>query len=392
MSSGHVQDRHYTEKDGKRVRTSFTGRRWKARYRSGGKEYAKSFDRERDAKRWLTSELSKIERRTWIDPHAGRVTYEEWRERWDGYRPTNEESTEARDESYHRNHVLTAVGGLPLETIDAECVQRFVNGLKAKNLKPSTITKIYQQLSKTMTAAVEKGIISSSPCTKAIKLPKIPVAEMMFISPEEVAVLALSIDPRYRLFPILGAYSGLRPGELLAVRVGSLDETRNMIRVTEAVKEVRGRLSIGGPKTQKGTRSVPIPASVMAELMKNSEGKAPSDLIFTLPGGEPVRISNFRRRVWYPATAAAEVPGLRMHDLRHTCVSFWIASHHATSKEIAEWAGHRSVATVINRYGHLYPGTEGRAMAALDAAFQEAQLKHHPAPKLVVLSERRATA
>jgi integrase len=53
-----------------------------------------------------------------------------------------------------------------------------------------------------------------------------------------------------------------------------------------------------------------------------------------------------------------------MHDLRHTAVSLWIAAG-AGPKEIATWAGHTSVATVLDRYGHLLPGHEDETMRAL---------------------------
>jgi integrase len=66
------------------------------------------------------------------------------------------------------------------------------------------------------------------------------------------------------------------------------------------------------------------------------------------------RLTAFRARAWRPATRAAGLDGLRIHDLRHTAVALWIAAG-ANPKEVAARAGHASVSSTLDRYGHLYP-------------------------------------
>jgi len=80
------------------------------------------------------------------------------------------------------------------------------------------------------------------------------------------------------------------------------------------------------------------------------------------------------RRYWAPATEAGGVAPLRIHDLRHTAVAFWIAAG-ASSKEIARRAGHASVVTVLDRYGHLLPGEEDRVTDALDLMALAAEVR-----------------
>jgi hypothetical protein len=70
--------------------------------------------------------------------------------------------------------------------------------------------------------------------------------------------------------------------------------------------------------------------------------------------GGQLHISNFRRNIWRPAAADANLPGLRIHDLRHAAVALWIAAG-ASPKEVAASAGHTSVSFVLDRYGHLFP-------------------------------------
>jgi integrase len=76
--------------------------------------------------------------------------------------------------------------------------------------------------------------------------------------------------------------------------------------------------------------------------------------VFKAQGGGQLRISNFRRNLWRPAVADANLEGLRIHDLRHTAVALWIAAG-ASPKEVAARAGHTSVSFVLDRYGHLFP-------------------------------------
>jgi len=83
--------------------------------------------------------------------------------------------------------------------------------------------------------------------------------------------------------------------------------------------------------------------------------------------GASLRAGSFRSRFWNPATTAASLSGFRIHDLRHTAVSLWIA-HGAPAKQVQVWAGHRSVATVFDRYGHLLPGNEEPVMNSLNGA------------------------
>jgi hypothetical protein len=94
--------------------------------------------------------------------------------------------------------------------------------------------------------------------------------------------------------------------------------------------------------------------------------------VFTAPQGGPLRVTAFRARVWRPATRAAGLDGLRIHDLRHTAVALWIAAG-ANPKEVAARAGHASVSFTLDRYGHLYPEADTALRDRLDALYGSAQ-------------------
>jgi len=153
---------------------------------------------------------------------------------------------------------------------------------------------------------------------------------------------------------------------MLGLRVARLDLLRGGVEVAEILVDVRGHLMFGPPKTKAAHRSVPIPRVVVDALQEHTAGLDSSELVFRAPEGGPVRASSFRRRVWVPAVERAGLDPLRIHDLRHTAVSFWMAAG-ASPNEIARRAGHTSVAVVLDRYGHDQLGRQQGVTDALDA-------------------------
>jgi integrase len=104
----------------------------------------------------------------------------------------------------------------------------------AKGLAPATVHKCYQVLSKILAAAVEGGMIARSPC-RQVPLPKVERAEMRFLTVAEVRCLAVAVGPGYRALILLGAYGGLRIGEMAGLRRKRLDLAAGVVEVAEVV-------------------------------------------------------------------------------------------------------------------------------------------------------------
>jgi integrase len=260
-------------------------------------------------------------------------------------------STRLRDEIYLRHYVVPRFGNTPLDTIRQREVRAWVAWLLAQGLAPATVVKAYQLLSKVMTAAVDAGMLAQSPC-RGVPLPKVEREEMRFLNPAEIAHLADKIHPAYRALVFVGAYGGLRIGELAALRHSRVDFAAGIVDVAETVNELKGKLVVGPPKTRASRRKVSLPLGVMEELADHLRALGrPTDQVFKARGGGQLRISNFRCKIWRPAVADANLVGLRIHDLRHTAVALWIAAG-ASPKEVAARAGHTSVSFVLDRYGH----------------------------------------
>jgi integrase len=153
---------------------------------------------------------------------------------------------------------------------------------------------------------------------------------MGYLNPAEIADLADRNDPAYRALVFVGAYGGLRMGELAALPRSRVDPAVHL--------RAPGR---------------------------------PTDQVFNAQGGGQLRISNFRRNIWRPAVADANLGGPAHPRPRHTAVALWIAAG-ASPKEVAARAGHTSVSFVLDRYGHLFPEADTALRARLDTLFRGA--------------------
>jgi integrase len=342
------------------------GRGFVVHYRDpSGKQRTQSFKSEKEAKQFAAGVETDKVRGLFIAPTGGRVKLGE---RWAIYEKSSVDlrnSTRARNSTYARTHILPRFENVRIGDISKDDVQEWVNGLVASGLAPATVQKLYQLLARLLQDAVDARLIASTPCVR-IKLPKSQHVEQRFLEPHEVELLSNCIDERFRVWVMLAAYSGLRAGELFGLRRSRLNLTAGKVSVQETLVDVNGTLEWHEPKTRAGRREVPLPRFLVDELLEQTAGLVPDDLVFEAPYGGPIRLGNFRRRVWAPAIADAGLEPLRIHDLRHTAVAFWIAAG-ASPKEIAVRAGHRSVVTVLDRYGHLLQTSEDHVTSALDA-------------------------
>ena len=127
---------------------------------------------------------------------------------------------------------------------------------------------------------------------------------------------------------------------------------RRRLEVTEAVTEVRGRLTWGTPKSHQ-VRSVPVPRFLADDLAVHVGGREPNDLVFAGLRGGVLRNLNFRRDVFDRAATAAGLDGLTPHELRHTAESLAVASG-ASVKAVQRMLGHASAAMTLDTYADLF--------------------------------------
>ena len=200
--------------------------------------------------------------------------------------------------------------------------------------------------------------------------------------------LAETITAQFRVLVYAAAYTGMRAGELAALRLPRLNLLAGTVDVNESVMEVGGQLIIGPTKTGR-PRTLTLPR-FLAEMIGEHIGSYPSadGFVFTMAEGGPIRQRNFYRRHFKPAVLEADLPaGLHFHSLRHTCAAFLIADGRHM-EEVKDHLGHSSIRVTSDRYGHLFPKARQAVADGLDETFRRAAAEtasHRPAAKARVL-------
>jgi integrase len=367
---------------------------WCVRYRDpSGKQRTRQFARKVDAERFLAQTEHEKHTGAWVDPDLAKTTFGAYVQGWLPSTSHLAPNTRLNINGRLRNHLLPYFGELPLGAIRPAHVRGWIAEMVGKQLAAGTVTAAYRTLGKIIRTAEIDGHIVRSPLL-GIDLPKeVARADMTFLTAAQVAALAEAIEPRYRALIYTAAYTGMRFGELAALKIERVNLLKGTIHVTESLSEVNGQLHLKGTKNGKD-RTVILPR-FLAQMLGEHIGRYPSRQghVFSSASGLPLR-----RRNWYarhfrpvvdgrpplPATrgraARPEMPSplpedkrrLRFHDLRHTCAALLIAQG-AHPKEIQEWLGHSTIKLTFDRYGHLFPGLGERLRNGLQRVFEDAR-------------------
>ncbi|MFF5281252.1 tyrosine-type recombinase/integrase [Streptomyces sp. NPDC013171] len=350
--------------------------KWRARYRDlDGKEHARHFERKLDAQRWLDEVTASMVTGQYVDPRAGRVTFEKYAEKWEGSLIASEAGERITDNAL-RLHLVPALGARPMAAIRRNDIQVLFKHL-SDQLGPGSVRNVYDVLVRLMTAAVDDKVIAASPCRR-ITLPAMPDEEITPPTVEQVEAMARVMPPYIRAAIVTLAGSGLRIGELLGLKVSDVDFKAGTIRV-ERQRLQSGK--IGPPKTAKSRRTVPVGEVVTDALLAHLAARPSREWLFTMEEGEPL---NYRRwkTEWNGARKAlqaaengaaeresrkpVELPHMVTHDLRHFYASALIAGG-ASVKQVQLVLGHASAVITLRIYAHLWPGEEDRTRAVMDA-------------------------
>lgn len=337
--------------------------RYRARYRdAAGKEHSRHFALRKDAKAWLDDVTSSVVTGTYVDPKRARATVGAIAASWLGSNPDWSESTKARNSSIVGKYIVPTWGEVKLSDVEFEAVQRWVGELSSTTLAPRTVRKITSVLSSILDLAIAAGRLKVNP-VRVVKLPRQPVTRRRYLTAERVEELAQQSGDNADLVLTL-AYCGLRIGELAALRVRHVDMLRRRFRIEEAVTEVNGQLVWSSPKDHQ-RRSVPFPAFLGELLSVRLEGLGPDELVFPSEWGKTLRVRNMRRHWFDQAAAAAGIPGLTPHELRHTAASLAVSAG-ASVLAVQRMLGHDKPSTTLNVYSDLFDEDLDSVADALD--------------------------
>jgi integrase len=362
-------------------RTTAAGEvRYDVRYRTpDGKVHTATKRTKKDATAFAaTLEADKL-RGDWLDPRLGRQTFAELAEAWIKVADVKAK-TRAGYRSILDRHLLPRFGNVPMAKITPATVEEYLAELRdaqphrrpGATTTPGTVRNVRNVLSAVCRYGVRSGAIRYNPASE-VTVPKGQARrEMLFLTADQVNDLADAIDERYRLPVLVSAYTGIRAGELAALKVGRVEMLRRRLHVVESIAEVHGALVTNAPKNGR-TRTVPLPRFLLEPLSAHLGG-GPDAFVFTAPEGGPIRHSNVYRRYFKPAAAAIGLPELRWHDLRHTAVSFMVASG-IEPLVISRALGHGSISITYDVYGHILPTAEDALGDAMDEMYRTASTR-----------------
>ena len=270
-------------------------------------------------------------------------------------------------------HVLPHLGGTQLTKLtptqlDALYRQLLKTGRKngdRNGLSATTVRYIHRVLHRLLSDAVRKGLLSRNPAVAADQPRRAAKTEMKFWTPEQLRqFLQGSLNSPQAALWRLAAYTGMRRGELLALRWSDIDLDAARLTINNAITNHGTQIFESTPKTKRSRRSIDLDNGTITILRKHATtqkqqkllaGSAYNDsgLVFANPIGnypDPDAISaKFKKE-----SAAAGVPPIRFHDLRHTHVAVLSAAG-VPPRAISDRLGHSSVAFTLDQYGHVSP-------------------------------------
>ena len=299
--------------------------------------------------------------------------------------------------SYERRiyqHIIPALGNLPLDKLTTGDVQQFYTCLKqdgrllrrelyGEGLSDQTVRGIHTTLHAALDKAVEEKLIFRNPADSC-KFPPAKSREMKVLAPEEIQRLLIQAkeDGCYELL-LLELATGLRRGEILALQWDDLNFRTGALRVERQVHRVKEELVVSPPKTKAGNRTVLLPTPVLNVLTAYTK-TVHSRWMFPSPVkvDSPMDPAAVRKRL-QTVLERAECKRLRFHDLRHTFATVSL-EHGMDIKTLSTIIGHVSSTTTLNTYTHVTDAMRQSAADKIDLGIGKAKPKAHEqtSPKL----------
>ena len=308
----------------------------------------------------------------WHDSTRGEITFR-------GYVETEwlpnkqiEASTRAGYMNYLNKHFYPFFGHRQMNRISPSLVQDWATQAHKDGHSPPSVRKYHVLLSSIFVRAVKDRVLVYNPCDHT-ELPKVTSRRTRTLTPDEYSRLLAAVPAQHRLMIETLIETGLRWGELIALKPRHIDFLRRSITIEETIVEISKKHSPTGqryvakpyPKDNEprtfGIRQAWLDA-VAEHIATNGIGH--DDLLFATKVGTPISRNTFRTRIWLPAVKASGIDfGVRVHDLRHAHAS-WLLAGGADLKSVMDRMGHSQIQTT-QKYLHTLPDTDQRNLDAL---------------------------
>lgn len=256
--------------------------------------------------------------------------------------------------------VLPALGPVQLCDLTRSAVETLLSDLKRKGHANATMRGVRAALSTVLRTAVERQFLEKNP-VHGIRLRETDIVkDRYFYSPTQVGKLLKALpEPSYTIV-LVAVLTGMRIGEILALRWRRVDLLRGTIEVAETFSEG----VFGPPKTRSSHRVIPI-SSALRQTLEAHHQRAlrsqPEDLLFSTPKGTPLSPKNLYNRALAPACDAIGEPRVSWHSFRHTHATL-LSEVGESPKTAQALLGHAGVEETFNTYMHAIPDSQRRAV------------------------------
>jgi integrase len=288
-------------------------------------------------------------------PTRSRVTFRTIATEWETtVLPMYKHSTQKHRRFMLKKHLLPRFGDKALCEITRQEVQVFVAHLIQQEYAPKSIDHVHDVLSAVLRTAVKWGHIAENPA-RGVDLPKLKTVRPKWpLTPPHAAALLKKLPPMERAMVGLAILSGLRRGELFALRWQDIDQESRVLTVREAVYDG----VFDSPKTAAGLRQIPLSDAAMRFIGEWQERRGTieaSSLVFSTRTGQPISPNNVLRRAIFPACEALNLPHATWLTFRRT-YSSWSHDKGVPGKVVAQLMGHANVDTTLNVYTQVLDG------------------------------------
>ncbi len=273
-------------------------------------------------------------------------------------------------------HLIPGLGTIKLAQLTPLHLQRHYAQALDAGLSPRSVTYQHRLVREALQQAVRWQYLARN-VADSVTPPRARRTEMKALDADQVRALlaAAAGSPDYALI-YTAVYTGLRRSELLGLRWQDVSLEDGTAAIAQTLQRLVGQGWVyGEPKTAKGRRPVALPPSVVEVLQRHRAAQIEdrlkigaawqdSGLVFTTTVGGPIDPSNLSRR-FGKLVAAAGVPRIRFHDLRHTHASLML-QRGVHPKIVSERLGHATVGITLDTYSHVLPGLQAEAAKQLD--------------------------
>jgi integrase len=284
-------------------------------------------------------------------------------------------------ESYDLNvrRLTPSIGSFRLSALKPAPIEAAYAGLRAGGLSNRSIRQAHIVLHGAMKKAVQWELIGRNPCD-AVSAPRADRQEMKTFDETQVKRLfEASKDDRLHALWVVLVTSGVRLGEAIGLQWQDLDLSRGSITINRSLQRQReAGVVLVEPKTKASRRKVFLAASTMAALDEHRNRQLlervaaatvwqGGGLIFCRPDGRPLEGSNLSSE-FHKLLERAELPRLRIHDLRHTAATLLLAKG-VHAKVVQEMLGHTTITITLDTYSHVAQGMHEEAARTMDSLF-----------------------